>query len=180
MSEDFAQLERPLEIKGGSEFDKISFYHLARNNVIYQTRDENRNWNKQLGRNVETAASNNIMTSIKGTEEGSIRKWVKSITVVVNRGLLLEKGRAAGEDYLSLIPYLVEHEVYEAWLTAKKGAGSDLSQEKKHLLARRREFYLAVKEGLGERLYRFQMSINPSKKAEYDDALDYAKRRLKK
>jgi len=82
-----------------------------------------------------------------------------------------------GEDFSDCIPFIVEHDIFEAWLSAKKGAATSLDVSKKHLLARRREFLIAEQQGLGEKLHRFQMAVNPADKKEYDEALVYAQKR---
>jgi hypothetical protein len=47
------------------------------------------------------------------------------------------------------------------------------------MLARRREFYLAAKDGMLDHLIEFLMLTNPEKEEEYNQALEYAQRRSK-
>jgi|SRR3989339_1429100 len=129
--------------------------------------------------NHETVVTYVVRAHNQVLEDFNLTRFVSLLEIVVNEGLFEDVSRIKQVNYKDLIPYVVEHDVYEAWLSAKRGAGQTIPVEIKHLLARRREFYLATREGKGQKLYDFHMFITPSCKEEYQAALDYAKRRLK-
>lgn len=108
----------------------------------------------------------------------SIEKWITELDIVVNKDLFDRIQTYTGVDYTDITPYVVDHEIFEAWLTAKKGVGSTLSVDKKHLLARRRELLLAEQDGRAEKLFQYHMAINPISEKEYRYAWDKAKYRL--
>jgi hypothetical protein len=76
-----------------------------------------------------------------------------------------------------LIPYAIEHEIYEAWLWSKRGYIAQNS-ETNHLLARRKQFEAAMKDGKAEKLLDFYKKINPEITSELEYA--YRKTRSKK
>ena len=184
MSEKLRQFEacEPIQkMSGNIPKDKAVFYELAKERITYQTRAENIAWNKVLkGKdNIETTGSYIINArKIENDNDSSFSQFVGGIEIVVNQGLFEDLSVIVGEDYCDLIPYLVEHEIYEAWLVAKGGVGRCLSGESQHLLARRREFYLAALDGNAEKAHRFSMMVNPDLKDEYDQALTYALHRV--
>lgn len=112
--------------------------------------------------------------------ERHTEKWINQLDIVVNKDLFEKIKIHTGIDYTDIIPYGLDHEIFEAWLIAKKGIGSTLSINKKHLLARRREFLLAEKDGKGEKLFQFHMMVNPFAEKEYEYAWDKAKQRVGK
>jgi len=86
------------------------------------------------------------------------------------------------KDYSDVMPFVIEHEIYETWLNAKKGAGSDLTMKKQHILALRRAFLLAEQQGLSEKFLEWNSLIDPDnvknrELCEY--ALKVAKRMVK-
>ena len=163
------ELEKPVSLKGSISEDRTLFYDLAKERIEYQSRDENKGWWEKLSgkKGVETVATYVIGANNTVTESGNLERYVETLKIVVNRGIFEEVSEILGEDFTDLIPYVVEHDVYEAWLSAKRGAGQSLDTNTKHKLARRREFYLAEKAGLGDKLLKFQMAVNPNSEEEY-------------
>lgn len=173
------KLEKPVIMSGLIPEDKSFFYDLAKSRIMYQTRRENRAWQKKY-RDMpgETTATCVVAFFNSIGIDGGVEKWVDKLTIVVNGGLIDKLSRKLDEDFTSIIPYIVEHDVYEAWLSAKRGAGQSLEVSDKHLLARRREFLLATQDGLAERLFSFLMAVNPASEEECRNAMEYAQRRL--
>lgn len=129
------------------------------------------------GNDQEISVSFIVGLVTKVNESGDMRKFVNSLQIVVNTGILDEFSQEYGEDASDLIPCLVEHEIFEAWIAVKYGVGGGMGREMRHMLARRREAYIAVKQGLGEKWFEYQMYVNPDEKDEYLSALAYAKHR---
>ena len=82
-----------------------------------------------------------------------------------------------GEDYTDLIPYSIEHEIYEAWLTLDKGWRLNLKE--RHLLARRKQYEIAMRDGKAERLLEFHNKNNIALKDEYEYAYQKALQKYK-
>jgi hypothetical protein len=173
------KLESPVKMSGLIPEDRSVFYDLAKSRIKYQTREENVAWQKKYrGMQGETTATYFVGFNNRVGKDERVEKWIDKLTIVVNKGLVDELSQRTGEDFTSIIPYIVEHDVYEAWLLAKRGAGASLEVGEKHLLARRREFLLATQDGLADRLFKFQMTINPASEQEYRNAMEYAQKRL--
>ena len=89
-----------------------------------------------------------------------------------------------GISYKDMIPFIIEHELYEGWLNCKKGflgnAYEDEEIETKHQLALRREFYLAEKSGMGEKLFEWRKKNNPDTEEDCREALRNAKKKINK
>ena len=174
------KLEKPVKMSGLIPEDKSVFYDLAKSRIKYQTREENMAWQKKYrGMQGETTATYFIGFNNSVGNDERVEKWVDKLTVVINKGVVDELSQRLGEDFTSIIPYIVEHDIYEAWLSAKRGAGQSLEVSDKHLLARRHEFLLATQDGLADKLFKFQMAVNPSSEEEYKSAIEYAQRRLR-
>ena len=84
-----------------------------------------------------------------------------------------------GEENKDLIPYAVEHEIFEAWMWSKRGI-SPWSTRTNHLLARRRQFEMAMRDGKAEKLRNFYRKVNPEFTSEIDYAYEVAQRKVKK
>jgi len=155
---------------------KKSFYDLAKDKIKYLSHDEVSEWNKKSsGReNYLTNASYIIIYSTKATEEGDVEKWIDGLEIIVNQDAF----NLNDKDYSDLMPFVLEHEIYEAWLCAKKGVASSYDIDKKHLLARRREYLLAEQQGLGEKLFEYNMAIDPANEEQCKYALQSAKKKL--
>jgi hypothetical protein len=166
----------PHKIEGPMKEARGSFYELAKSKVRYLSLDEIQKWHKEtFGRdNYITTASYILYYETNVTEDGDLQKWITNLEIVVN----LDAFRIGGKDYTDLIPIALDHELYEAWLSAKRGVGSSLNTLQKHLLARRHEFLLAARQGLEDKLFEWCMAINPGKEGECKYALKYARRRM--
>ncbi|NMB47869.1 hypothetical protein GYA13_00275 [Candidatus Kuenenbacteria bacterium] len=167
-------VNNPHKIEGPMEEAKKSFYEFAKSKVKYLSRDEIKKWHKETsGRDgYETTASYIISFN---TEEGGFEKWINNLEIMVNRDIFSLNGK----DFSDIIPFVLEHDIYEAWLHAKKGAASSLDVDKKHMLARRREFLLAAEQGLEDKFFEFMMAVAPGDEAEFRYALEYAKKKKK-
>jgi len=169
-----AILDRPFKIEGPIRQAKKAFYDLARTRIKYLTKDEVIEWNqKTSGEDHITNASFIIGTRVE-PRIGFIDKWVTVLEIVIFK----DGFNLYGIDYSCLIPLAIEHEIYEAWLGAKIGVASNLTEYMKHLLACRREYFLACRAGVGEVLFQYDMACNPNNEAVYRYAWQAAVRRL--
>ncbi len=163
------------EIVGDPLSAKESFYKLAASNVHYMSSYEMFMWKIENDMRLNLSpGSFAISVRYNNSNPGDVKRWVASLDIVINKDMFLIKG----EDFSDCIPYVLEHEVYEAWLFAKKGIGSSLNEETRHLLSTRHTFLTATRDGVGDRLYEFSMKFYPEDKKIYDDAVAYAKDRF--
>jgi hypothetical protein len=102
-----------------------------------------------------------------------MEKWVIALEISINRDFF-------GEEHADLIPYAVEHEIYESWLWAKRGFHHPESSEVNHLLARRRQFEMAMKDGKAEKLLNFYKDKSPESASELQYAYERAKEKQKR
>jgi len=170
-------LNEPHKVEGAMESEKQSFYELAKQNVKYLTNKEVIQWHKETsGReNFITLASHLVDIYEKVNEDQDIETWVRGLEVVVNEEIFTSEDM----DYRDLIPFVVEHEIYEAWLSVKKGIASTYGEEERHALARRKEFLVAEEQGLGDKLLAYYMLAGPEYQEECENALASARKKLK-
>lgn len=170
---------KPLHrVEGPPKEARASFYELAKKRIKYLTNEEFMEWDPE-----RTSPAFLMVTPKSRVEQGKLEKWIDDLEIIVNKDAFKIKDK----DYSDLIPFVAEHEIYEAWLKVKKGAGSELERKKKHLLAQRRAFFLAEQKGkgLGNKLLKWSKLIAPNninnnikhiKECEY--ALKVAKKQL--
>ena len=150
----------PYKIEGPPKEARESFYELAKKRIKYLTDEEIRKWDKDRGGDPESKQSMPALyiISIGGSKKGDIpEKWIDNLEIVVNKDAFKIKDK----DYFDVMPFVIEHEIYETWLNAKKGVGSDLTMKKQHILALRRAFLLAEQQGLSDKLLEWNSLIDP-------------------
>ncbi len=171
----------PYKVEGPPKEARESFYEFAKKRIKYLTDEEMRKWDKDRGGDPESKQPKPALyiISIGGSKKGdSPEKWVDNLEIVVNKDAFKIKDK----DNSAVMPFVIEHEIYETWLNAKKGAGSDLTMKKQHILALRRAFLLAEQQGLSEKFLEWNSLIDPDnvknrELCEY--ALKVAKRMVK-
>lgn len=169
---DYSYLTTPYKVEGIIWESKKSFYELALKRVRYLSANEHIRFEKDVfwdDYEISTAVyildRNNVITS-----EWDEEIFVNALDISVNKDAFYLNG----EDYTDLIPYAVEHEIYEIWLFTKKGLRVQNSKMR-HLLARRRQFEMAHKDWKIDRLMDFYKKINNT----IDTELEYAYRKAK-
>lgn len=170
----------PYEVEGPPKQARKSFYEFAKNRIKYLTNEEIVKWNKDRGGDQEQKRLEPALYFISagGRGEGdNLEKWVSNLEIVVNKDAF----KIQGKDYSDLIPFVLEHEIYETWLNVKKGAGSTIDTKKQHILAHRKAFLLAEQQGLGGKFLEWIKLLDPDnpkniKQCEY--ALKVAKKQL--
>lgn len=161
----------PHKVEGTPKDARASFYELAKGKIKYLNSEKFMKWQIDYGElNFITQAS----AIIASEKTDNFEKWIHGLEIVINK----DKYNINGKDYSDIIPFDLEHEIYEAWLRGKRGVGSDLDSRKKHLLAQRRAYLVAEKQGLGDKLFEHDMMINPRAKEEYEYASKAAKKQL--
>ena len=171
-------IKPPHKVEGAPKEARESFYELAKNRIKYLNRKEYLEWVDvpYEYKWVYSSPAMNIINAETVKEEDNLEKWVDRLEIAVNKDAF----KINEKDYSDLIPFVAEHEIYEAWLTSKKGAASTLERGKKHLLAQRRAFFLAEEQGLGDKFLEWVKLTAPTvkhiKQCEY--ALKVAKKQL--
>lgn len=172
-----AKIEGGHEIKGTPKEARLAFYELAKGKIKYVDHDGMLKWHKDVHERENYWSSASLAMAITELQgEDTDEKWINNLEIVVN----MDTFHFDDKDYSDLLPITIEHEIYEAWLSAKKGAAARLDVEKKHLLAIRREYLLAEEQGLGDRLLEYQIARFPRDKKLFLSALETARKILKK
>lgn len=176
-----SRLRRQHEILDSSKEQRKSFYKMAEDRISYLNTQEIKEWiEESIGASVAHGGIAYAYTGYRDARDKAIsdspRRWVTHLEIVVNEELFKDEE----EDFSDILPFVLEHELYEAWLGMKKGAGEKLTSKDHHLLARRRECLLAETNGLGDRLLAFYKKNG--KKAdilEVESALSKARKKLR-
>jgi hypothetical protein len=170
----------PYEVEGTPKEARESFYEFVKERIKYLTDAEIRKWDKDRGGDQESKGplpALYIISVGESKKEDKPEKWINNLEIVVNKDAFKIKDK----DYSDVMPFVVEHEIYETWLNAKKGAGSDLESVKQHTLALRKAFLLAEQQDLGDKLLEWNSLIdpdNPRNKKLCEYALRVAKKQL--
>ncbi len=106
--------------------------------------------------------------SLKSTLTGIVTpeqtKWIDALEIYINK----QAFSINGQDYSDIIPYVIEHEIYERWAKDKQGFVPNPNQA--HLLARRHEFRIAVQDGKADRLLEFIKVATPADLPDAEEA----------
>lgn len=167
-------LKPPHKVEGTPREARASFYELAKDKVKYLTSEEILKWRKETFGKSDISIATYIIGG--SNTENDFNKWIYNLEIVVNKDAFNVKGK----DYSDILPFVLEHEIYEAWLSGKRGTGPKLSVDKKHLLALRREYLLAEQQGLGDKLFEWDTltGFKDKSRTESEYALRVAKKQL--
>lgn len=188
-SPDSSTLEPSHKIEGSQIEAKNSFYELAKSRIKFLNSKKFGDWiNRYQGPIAEylyrTAHFKDtalflIKPKLSQNETGEINKFIENLEIVINEdGFILD-----GVDYSEIIPFVAEHEIYEAWLHAKMGLGQSSfikNLDTAHKLALRKEFFCAQKMGLSDKLFAYHIKIDPKNETLYRDILDHVKNKPEK
>jgi hypothetical protein len=167
-----AILENPHHISRDIAEARKSFYEMAKPRVVMRSQTEHVAYEKKyLGDEWKPRSAVFVIQTGKSGPEDNPERWVLGLDISVNKDFY-------GEENDDLIPYALEHEIYEAWLVVKRGT-SPKSERERHLLARRRQFIMAEKDGKAERLLAFYKRKNLNFTEELESAYKHAKNRAK-
>lgn len=173
----------PHKVEEDFQTAKENFFELARSKVRYLSAEEFADWVKSMVGDADIrvgAGFTPFWMTFKESEDGSQERFIENLEIGINKDEFI----IDGESFEDLIPFVLEHEIQEAWLNAKRGyldgssAATPEGMHTKHLLAERKEFFLAEKAGLGEKLFRWRMNKFPDLEEECRLAWDSAKKKL--
>lgn len=166
----------PYKIEGSAREVKESFWSFAKSRIVHIPPERLRMAEQQrrlTGRPPFPPAELYVRARSKRVPGGDVEIVVEDLRIAVNVGAF----RIDEKDYSDLIPFVEEHEIYEVWLLAREGATSNLEEPERHKLALRREFGMAEKQGLGEKLLEWHAALKPSAVEDCRDALAKARKR---
>ena len=146
-----AELKKPHHVGRDIIEAKKSFYKLAKSRITLRSRGEHIAFEKEVF-GEDWALSSAVFVLAPGTSgsKNDLEKWVVALEISINKDFF-------GKENKDLIPYAVEHEVFEAWMRSKRGI-SPQSSKINHLLARRKQLEMAMKDGKAEKLLAFYMA----------------------
>jgi len=154
---EYSRLETPHQVEGSPKESKQSFYELAHSRTRYCTQEEHLKFEKEVwGDDWQVSSAMYVIDRNDGIATNQDEEtFVNALDISINKDFF----QFEGEDYSDLIPYAVEHEIYELCLYAKRGYRVQNSQSR-HLLARKRQFEMAMRDGKAERLLEFYKKRN--------------------
>ncbi len=169
----------PHIIEGISTEAKQSFYDMVRSRVHM------RDWDEHMGHEKLTSLTQDSPCAffLLGTEDVNIgedlQRWVSVADVAVNIDYFTYYAgeHTQPEDFTDLIPFVIEHEIYEMWLIAKKGM-KPTNTDDIHMLARRKESEMAAEQGKLDRLVEFYKKTGKVKLDEIQYAYDKTMRKM--
>jgi len=173
---EYSKLEKPHKVEGLPTEQKKSFYEMAKERVRIVGAEEHASFEQDMYGLSQYPAAVYIVSNRKDVIEGKVENFVDALDINVNKDFFF----VDKEDYTDLIPYAVEHEVYEAWLWSKRGHQPSNSTTR-HLLARIKEVECAFKDGKAERMLEFyKRKMNNGTGEEFDFAYQKVLKRNKK
>jgi hypothetical protein len=87
------------------------------------------------------------------------KKLITHLLILINQDFLLGGDKQEGDNFFDILPCIIEHEVFEAWLTVKQGIGETFTSEQRHFLALIHEYAFAHRMGKLDRLFSFHQNI---------------------
>jgi len=171
---EYSKLEEPFNLEGLPSEVKKSFYELAESRTRVVSQDEHFQFEREVFGDDWQPSSAVYVTSTEQhkTDRGEETR-LNGLDISINRDFFTDGNR----DYSDLIQYAVEHEIFEAWLSVKPGYQTK-DPQKNHLLARVRQFEIAMKDGKAEKLLEFYKTRNHLTGNELDYAYKKASKRM--
>lgn len=160
------ELENPHFLERNMKEAKANFWAFARSRTHVDTYEEHAKFHDaHFLKNIVPTSAAGVFE--RGSTEGDDpEKGILAMEISVNKDFF-------GEEYADLIPYAIEHEIYEMWVQAKRGLR--VSGDKPHFLARMHQIEMAMKDGKAERLIQFYCSKMPRIKGEFEEAFNRVK-----
>jgi len=170
---EFSILEKPHLMGRDISEARESFYALAKSRVTFRSQEEHVDFEKRVfGDDWEISSAVYVLSTGSSGEPTNLERWVTGLEISINKDFF-------GEENKDLISYAIEHEVYEAYLWAKRGYQPQ-SAHTNHMLARIKQFDMAMRDGKAEKLLTFYKKVNPESASELQYAYDKVKRRHSK
>ena len=153
---EYSMLKEPFRLEGLPGEVKKSFYELARSRVRVVPQDEHFQFERDIfGDDWQQSSAVYITSTEQHKTDRGEEARLNGLDVSINRDFFID----GNGDYSDLIPYAVEHEIFEAWLSVKPGYQTK-DPQKNHLLARVRQFEMAMEDGVAEKLLEFYKRRN--------------------
>lgn len=106
---------------------------MARSRIHHATREEMADFGRRTsGRDESETTALYIRLPREKMISESIEKWIDGLQIVVNKDAFIRDD----EDFSDLIPYAVEHELYELWVKSKPGMNISVEKTEKALFLR--------------------------------------------
>jgi len=167
MTESFKSesLKNPREIDRNFQKAKQEFWELAQSRINIDTQEQHEVFHEAYFPKDEIPTSA-AFALLPGYSKNSTdqEKAILEFEISINKDFF-------GDEYADLIPYAIEHEIYEAWLHAKRGWNPQTIKQG-HLLARKYQLKKAMADGKAERLVDFYIKKFPHLKDEFEDAYE--------
>lgn len=171
---EYSILEEAFKLEGPPGEVKRSFYELARNRVRVVPEEEHFRFERIVfGEDWQQSSAAYVASTKKHKTDSDEETRLIGLDVSINKGFFIDRDK----NYTDLIPYAVEHEIFEVWLSVKPGYQIK-DPQKSHLLARVRQFEMAMKDGKAERLLKFYKERAPLIGNELDYAYQKASKRM--
>lgn len=166
-----AYLEKAFIVPDSPKQARKEFYELARSRTKILGPWEFKLF--QMGLSGNDRPKDLAQFVIRGPYDSEVpKRRLTVLSIAINENAFTING-----EYTDLIPYSIEHEIYEAWLALDKGWG--LNNKERHLLARRKQYEIAMRDGKAERLLGFQNKNDIALKDEYDYSYQKALQKYK-
>lgn len=146
------------------------FYELAKSRIIIRKRECHEAFNLEMLGERRRCSPAFAIVQHTTRERSYVQRWINALEISVDETFFDEKSA-------DLMPYVIEHEIYELWLWSKMGY-TPRDRETAHKLARRREVEMAMKDGKADKLRKFYTNIDLTVKNELDYAYQKAKSKL--
>lgn len=180
-------LKQPHKIEGVNKQSKESFYELAKSRVRFLSRDDF--YKQAVTFSGDPAIKDYVAVAFgawnyvdKFSDDENFERFVTNLEIFVDKDAFTEEEK-------ELMPFLVEHEICEAWLSFKKGFHDQAKKEfendqfelmsQNHELALRKEFVEAERVGLADKLYEWRINKMPRSEQDCKMALNNAKKKIK-
>ena len=121
---------------------KADFWEFAKNRVLYREQAQHTEFIKTVFSDDSNSSASFILTGDRFDHSPSL---IYDYEISINLGSL-------PNDYMKLVPAIIEHEIYESWMYIKPGfyMDSKISKhcEAAHLLAKRHEYRILLQTNL--------------------------------
>jgi hypothetical protein len=178
---EFSNIQPPHKIEGPMVSARENYYELAKSKIRYMNTAEYQQWVQNMLGDIKMPIGAALAPYLKRDREyadGTIERFIENLEIGVN----VDDFDIEGESYKDILPFIIEHELYESWMTVKRGRLEHSVDQKgadtKHLIAQRREFLLAEEAGLGEHLLEWRLKKYPQNEIEYREMRERAQRKL--
>lgn len=164
------KLDEPHKFERDMKEAKEHFWEIAKTRVRIHSAEEHAEFHDAHFPKNEKPTSATFVLDRVSTEGDDPEKGISGFEISINKDYF-------GEEYADLIPYAIEHEIYEAWLYSKRGLRAK-SIKQGHLMARLHQVEMAMEDGKAEKMLAFYIGKEPDLKSEFEAAYEKIKRKI--